>query len=389
MTRRRVVLDALLVGRNPTGVGRSILELTRALASRDRELDFVVAATEPEMFDHLQRVPHWSVVACPGARGGTFRKALHTQTALPRLCRRLGADLLHSLQFVAPLRLPCPSVVTVHDLGWQLFPATVERPRRAYYRLLIPASLRRAAAVVTNSEATAADVRRLHPVAAPRVVPTPFGTPSWVWRRDGAGTPPGSPANGRPRFLFVGTLEPRKNLEGLLAAYEYFLESARSSGRAASSCPALLLVGGRGWRDSRLRQRIAELRSRGHLEVRDYCGQESLWELYRTAHGLVFPSLHEGFGFPILEAMAAGLPVLTANRGAMAEVAGDAALLVDPEARRDLAAALAEMAWNDDLRAELRGRGFARARFWRWDRTADLTAGVYMDVLAGRKTGPK
>lgn len=382
MSRPRVLLDALLVGRRPTGVGRSILELTRALAARDRGLEFLVAATAPEMFDFLAGREGWTVVPCPGARGGTFRKAVFTQTALPRLCRRLEADLLHSLQFVAPLRLPCPSVVTVHDLAWQLFPATVEQPRRSYYRLLVPPTLRRAAAVVTNSEATAADVRRLHPAAASRVAATPFGTPSWVWRREGAGAVP-PPVPGRPRFLFVGTLEPRKNLEGLLAAYEVFLKAARSSGREESACPSLLLVGGRGWRDSRLRRRIEALRSTGALEVRDYCGPGELWDLYRSAHGLVFPSLHEGFGFPILEAMAAGLPVLTAARGAMAEVAGDAALLVDPDSPEDLSAALADLAWDEERRGRLVERGFARARIWHWERTADLTATVYERILAG------
>jgi len=389
MTRRRVILDALLVDRRPAGVARSALELVRALASTDRGLDFTVAATAPEMFSFLDGVPGWSVVDCPGARGGVLRKVLHTQTALPRLCRRLGADLLHSLQFVAPLRPPCSLVVTVHDLSWQLYPGTIEPLRRWFYGLVVPPVLRRAAAVVASSAATTSDVCRLHPAVADRVVSTPLGTPSWVWRQAGAGTLPAEPAAGRSRFLYVGTLEPRKNLEGLLAAYEYFLESAREAGKEESSCPSLVFVGGRGWRDSRLRRRISDLRSRGHLEVREYCGAEELWELYRTSHGLVFPSLHEGFGFPVLEAMAAGLPVLTSGRGATAEVAGDAALLVDPDARRDLAASLADLAWNDDLRADLRARGLARARLWRWERTADLTVAVYENVLAGRNPGQK
>jgi hypothetical protein len=112
-----VVLDALLVNRQPTGVGRAILELTTALAAEDRGLDFLVAATEPAMFDALARRPHWRVLACPAARGGTLRKAWFTQTGLPRLSREAGAVLLHSMNFVAPLRPGCRSVVTVCDLA--------------------------------------------------------------------------------------------------------------------------------------------------------------------------------------------------------------------------------------------------------------------------------
>ncbi|MCP4571974.1 MAG: glycosyltransferase family 4 protein [bacterium] len=387
MRAPRVLLDALLVNRRPTGVGRSILELTRALAERDRGLDFLVATTTPEMFAFLEGVPRWRVVTCPGARGGVLRKALYTQFALPGLCRRLGADILHSLQFVAPLRLSCPSVVTVHDLAWQLFPDTVEQPRRTYYRLLVPPTLRRAHTVVTNSAATATDVGTLHPAAADRIQVTPFGTPSWVWESPGAGEPPTAAVGERPRFLFVGTMEPRKNLEGLLTAYEVLLARTRAAGGREADCPALHFVGGAGWRDSLLRRRISDLRERGHLAVEDYCEPAVLWERYRSALALVFPSVHEGFGFPILEAMAAGLPVLTANRGAMAEVAGDAAQLVDPDDAEDLADGLAALAVDGDLRGRLRTQGFAQARIWQWERTADATVAVYRQVLDQAATG--
>ncbi len=382
MSRRpHIVLDALLVRARPTGVGRSILELADALAAVDRGFDFTVLASVPAMFAELAGRPGWRVEACPGAGGGTLAKAWYTQARLPAQVRALGGDLLHSLQFVAPLRLGCPSVVTVHDLAWQLFPGTVEQPRRGYYHLFVGPSLRRAAAVVTNSEATAADVARLHPGTAGKVTVTPFGLAAWATaaaRREDEQPAPGRP--GRPSFLFVGTLEPRKNLEGVLRAYELFLEGA---GRPVEACPQLLFVGARGWGDSRLRPAMQRLQAAGHLEVRDYCEPAQLWNLYRSAHGLLFPSLHEGFGFPILEAMAAGLPVLTADRGAMAEVAGDAALLVDPADPADMAAGMARLAWDGALRDRLQVAGQARVRQWTWERTAAITSAVYARVLAG------
>jgi glycosyltransferase involved in cell wall biosynthesis len=129
----------------------------------------------------------------------------------------------------------------------------------------------------------------------------------------------------------VGTLEPRKNLENLVQAYRAFLDLPEVRSRPAGEVPQLQLIGGKGWKDSGLRRLMAPLVEAGQLKVLDYCGIEGLWESYGAACGLLFPSLHEGFGFPILEAMAAGLPVMTAARGAMAEVAGDHALLVDPK----------------------------------------------------------
>jgi glycosyltransferase involved in cell wall biosynthesis len=382
-----VVLDGLLVRERPTGVGRSILELTAALAAEDRGYDFSVLATRPAMFTPVAGRAGWRIVDCPGAAGGTLRRAWFTQVRVPGLVRRLGGDLLHSLQFVAPLRLSAPSVVTVHDLAWQLFPGTVEQPRRTYYRLCVGPSLRRAAAIVTNSEATAADVRRLHPACAARVTVTPFGLPAWA--REAAAAAVGSAAPGcagRPRFLFVGTLEPRKNLEGVVRAYERFLAAA---GRPAEACPSLLFVGARGWRDSGLRATMQSLQAAGHLEVRDYCPPHELWDLYRSAHGLLLPSLHEGFGFPILEAMAAGIPVLTADRGAMSEVAGDAALLAPPDDIGALATAMAALAWDESLRAGLVQRGRARIRDWTWERTAAATCGVYARVLGGARGANK
>ena len=374
MNRPLVVLDALLLRPQPTGVGRSIIELTTALAAVDRGLDFAVLCTHPELLSQLADRPHWQLVNCPGARGGTLRKAAWTQIALPKLLRRLGADLLHCLQFVAPLRCPCPSVVTVHDLGYRRYPDTVEEPRRSYYRLLVPTSLRGAAAVVCNSAATAADVRATFPAVASRVTVTPFGVPSWTREFT---TPPAERAPDAP-FLFVGTLEPRKNLSGLLLAYRSFVTECDAENR---QCPQLVLVGGRGWKDSGLRDLLRPLVAADRVKVLDYCGPAQLWQQYGLARALLFPSLHEGFGFPILEAMVAGLPVMTSDRGAMAEVAGEAALLVDPLDQATLIAGMRRLTTDGEYCRELVVRGQRRWRLWSWEESARTTVETYRRIL--------
>lgn len=379
MKRPLVALDALLLRRQPTGVGRSIQDWTLALAATERPCDFAVLCTSPELLSHLEGRPGWSLVRCPGARGGTLRKAAWTQLAMPRLLRRLGADLLHCLQFVAPLRSGCPTVVTVHDLGYLRYPHTTEQPRRAYYQHLVPRSLQRAAAIFCNSQATADDVQAWFPATAPRLEVIPWGVPQWVQQRsvrdDRAADAP---------FLFVGTLEPRKNLERLLLAYTEFRRRRDDRGQ---SSPQLVLVGGRGWQDSALRRLLAPLAASGAVVVLDYCDQDDLWRQYSLARALLLPSLHEGFGFPILEAMAAGTPVMTSDRGAMAEVAGQAALLVDPFDQERLVAGLERLADDVDLRGELVVRGRANLERWRWEPSARAACDGFMRILAAGRGG--
>ena len=383
-----VILDALVLRERPTGVGRSVLELVQALAETDRGLDFVVLTTVPPMFDFLAGKDRWQVLECPEARGNLVRKALFTQFILPRICRRLGAGLLHSLQFIAPLRPGCPSVVTVYDLTWHDFPETIEQPRLGYYRLLVPRILSRADRILAISRATGTELARAYPSLANKITVTRFATPSWVWpaRERALAAAVQEAAGGlggrRPYFLFVSTLEPRKNLIGLLRAYEIFLDQALGNGREPHDIPDLHLVGSRGWMDSPIQESLDRLVSAGRLKLLGYrFGDDDLWDRYRLAKALLFPSLHEGFGFPILEAMAAGLPVMTSDRGAMAEVGGDCAILVDPANPLEMAATMATLAWDRATVEDLRVRGLKRARDWGWEETARQTAQVYHHVL--------
>jgi alpha-1,3-rhamnosyl/mannosyltransferase len=373
MNRRpRILLEALQVRRNPTGVGTAILDLCRALSDRDHGCDFIVLAAWPDLFDFQPGNPRWSVIPCEGARGGALRKAWFLQREVPRLASRLEGDLLHSLQFLAPHRIGIPLVSTVYDLAWLEHPDTIETARRLYYRLVVPGSLARSSAILAASQATGDDLRRHYPDLDPRIMVTPLGVPGWV---GGASRRQDEPPGGGS-YLFVGALEPRKNLVRILDAYARILER-----RGAAGTPDLVLVGPPGWRDGPIRERIARLAETGKVQTPGYCQPSGMSRLFRDALALVFPSLYEGFGLPILEAMALGVPVLTANRGATAEVAGDAALLVDPLDTGAVAAAMERLADDPALRNSLIRAGAERVKAFDWARTAEQAVAAYRKVL--------
>jgi glycosyltransferase involved in cell wall biosynthesis len=173
----------------------------------------------------------------------------------------------------------------------------------------------------------------------------------------------------------VGTLEPRKNLARVLEAYALLARERPAS-------PRLLVVGGQGWGGIDLPRLVQRLGVAGQVELAGYVSDERLRELYAGATMLVYPSLYEGFGFPVLEAMSAGCPVITSNTSSLPEIAGTAALLVDPTAPAEIAAALARLLDEPELTGRLRREGRRRARAFSWERCARETAAVYRATLA-------
>jgi glycosyltransferase involved in cell wall biosynthesis len=265
--------------------------------------------------------------------------------ALPRRARRDGVDVLHCPAHRGPLRSAVPLVVTVHDLGVLRHPETFNRWTRTYSRVVLPRLARAAARVIAVSEFTAAEAVELLGLEEERVRVIPHGV-------EAPFTPEG-PAAAGDYALAVGTLEPRKNLQRVAAA-------AHRAGLE------LRVAGAPGW---------------GGVEVESlgFVGDERLAELYRGATCLVYTSLYEGFGLPVLEAMACGTPVITSAGSAPAEVADGAAVLVDPLDVEAIAAGIEEA---DRRREELRAAGLARARAYTWEAAAQATVEVYREAAA-------
>jgi glycosyltransferase involved in cell wall biosynthesis len=271
--------------------------------------------------------------------------------ALPSRARRDRVDVLHCPSQRAPVRSRVPLVVTIHDLAVLRHPETFNRWTRAYSRAVLPGVVRAAERVIAVSEFTRRELTGLLgvPDAKVRVIPNAVGPPFG---------PEGKAAAG-DYVLAVGTLEPRKNLDRLVGAFE----------RAGLNGTRLLVTGARGWGDV---DPVGE-----SVEWLGFVPDEELARLYRGARCVAYVSAYEGFGLPVLEAMACGAPVVAASTGAGPEVGGEAAVLVDPLDGDAIAAGLVQAIDRAD---ELRERGLARAREFDWQRVADATVEVYREV---------
>lgn len=302
------------------------------------------------------------------------------QAGVERAAERVGASLLHVPVPLGPVRSRLPIVVTIQDIAGVRFPEKFRLWSRNFLRVVVPLVARRAAAVIAPSLATKADLVNLLGVPEERVtcIPngvgeefTPFGPDSDRVQhvRDRYRLP--------KRFLFtVGAVEPRKNLVRLLHALHRV--------RAQRDTSDLLLIhaGPPGWLARDVQDTMAALKLHDAVRFLGYVDSEDLPGLYAASTVVVYPSLFEGFGLPVAEALACGMPVLTSNTSSLPEVGGDAAMLVDPTSIDAIADGITRL-WTDDvLRAEMSRRGIVHAANYSWTRTARETAALYERILS-------
>jgi glycosyltransferase involved in cell wall biosynthesis len=374
----RVLVDATSVPADRGGVGRYVDGLLGALSRRD-DVDLVVVCqrTDSERYEH--QLPHAQVIAAPAAVTHRPARLAWEQTGLPLLAQQVNAKVLHSPFYTCPLRAACPVTVTVHDATFFTEPEHYDKSRRTFFRSAIKTSLRRAERVIVPSKATRdelirlldADPTRLD-VAYHGVDPANFHAPTEdekarVRARLGLGE--------SSYIAFLGAKEPRKNVPNLIRGW---VEAVRDRDRP----PALVVAGGQG-HDDEIDQAAALVPSHLRLLRPGYLRFADLPGFLGGALVAAYPSYGEGFGLPVLEAMACGAPVLTTPRLSLPEVGGEAVAYTGPEPE-DIAVELTLLLDDEARRAALTAAGLARAKEFSWDSSAEVHLASWARAVAGR-----
>jgi glycosyltransferase involved in cell wall biosynthesis len=372
----RIGFDGKVLSARAGGIGTSAMNLVRSCihvaATTHTQLEFVIFTGPRTQLDGLEG-SNWRVdTRFHGVESSVLRLLFY----IPQGLKAQRIDVFHGFDHLGvPLFAKVGRyVATIHDMIPLLWPQWVTRKHRLVVSTAYRRLGRQADVIITPSEATKADVVRHMRLNPERIEVIPWGC-----------EPRFQPMPDRDRFaalqqkyhlperyiLFVGTLEPRKNLTTLLRAFTMLRDERHGD-------EVKLVVAGRlGWLYTDVMITADTLALTNEVIFTGFVDDEDLPHLYRGAQLFVFPSLYEGFGLPILEAMASGVPVVTSNTASMPEVAGDAAILVNPHKPQALAEAMARVLAEAHLRQELTQKGLARARCFTWERTAQRTLEVY------------
>lgn len=375
MTRPQIALDCRYLGTRPSGIGEAVAALVRHVPDLAPDCDFLFLR-HPDRAVPLSNASNVREVVVRAAANGPV-----TLAHLPLAVDLTSIDLFHAPANILPGGLTMPAITTVHDVMWLTNPKWCNpgpwgRIERAYYRHGITRALRESALIATVSEASRTAIRAILPETARRVHVTLSGVAADfvpVPRDDMVLTRPGVPA-GRRYCLVVGQGAPYKNHEGALRAF--------AAAFGAHSALDLVLVRRRSNTGQQLEKLARKLGVAERVRFVEQVERKALVQLYSAAEMLLHPSLTEGFGNPIAEAMACGCPVITSDCSAMPEVAGGAALLVDPRDTAQMAAALRRVAEDRALAADLRERGLRRAAALDWRAFAAANLALYRRVLA-------
>jgi len=367
------LIDAHLIGAQETGnetYTAGLLGQADVFAAAGWRVFALMPAPRPDLIAPAQ------TVADPRCADDLYRFF----RAIPRALAGLRAGLLH-VNYHAPFWIKTPYVVMIHDVSYRARPRFTSPRNFALQNILGWLTALRASAVTTPSHFSRREVARLYPWLRDRIVVTPNAVKSAFYPRPPAEVEQVKRALdiSAPYLLFVGTPQPRKNVARVIEA---FLAATREGEHvqlviAGKSTPTL----------ERLRRAHQAAFASGRVVATGYVSDDDLACLYSGCIALVFPSLYEGFGIPVLEAMACGAPVITSNTTALPEAAGEAALLVDPEDTAAIAAAMRRMLDEPELRAALRARGFAHVKRFTWARTARATAEAYQAAMAWHPKG--
>ena len=375
----RVLISAMQVG-NLSGTGTYTRKIVEYMMAAGSGTEFVLVWPKETAGPHLMSPSHMNILYAP--TGVPAVRAVQEQRLIRRAARHVDPDIIHYPASIGPWIPGMPAgsmlercVVTVHDLAYLKFPERFSAARRLYYRTSMVRGARRAAHVIADSESTRRDLVELGGIPAERITVVHLGVENTFAPvdddavlarvREKYSLPPRF-------FLFVGTIEPRKNVACIVEAYTQLADGLDDID--------LVIAGRRGWKFGPLYAQIERAELTDRILMPGRIDDKDLAAVYSCAEAFVWPTIYEGFGLPLLEAMACGTPVISSDIGVVREVVGDAALLIDPQSPQQLADAMQRVVSSGDFRDDLVRRGIARARLFPWEQTATRTLEVYRRV---------
>jgi glycosyltransferase involved in cell wall biosynthesis len=369
----RFSVDAHAIGRHLTGNEVYVRNLLDGFAALDETSEFIAYLSVDDAAAWVPARFQWR----PVAANPYLRLGIDLSSKL----REDRPDLVH-VQYTAPLGCPVPVVVSVHDVSFLEHPEFFTTPHAYQLRYTVRRTIRSAARVLTPSEFSRRSIMKAYGLDERNIVVVPNAV-SAEFRPRGREQ---ASANIEERFgipspfiLTVGDLQPRKNQEGLIRAFADLI-------RYYPNLPhRLVLVGQESWHGSRVRKAAARSGLGERIHFTDFVSDEDLLRFYTACEVFVFPSLYEGFGLPILEAMACGRAVACSNTSAMPEVADAAAILFDPNSTEEMTRALRDLVLDQELRARVERLGLQRAAAFSWRKTARKTLETYYEVAGGRQ----
>lgn len=373
----RIGINALPMAGHRSGIGNYTYNLINSLGLVDNQNQYRVYVSNQTVwktgFTNLETVRVKLLSSGSGAR------ILWEQLCWPAASLRSDLDLMHYPDYALPVLSSIPAVITVHDVSFHICPETFSRRKLFTKRLLSGPSLHKAHRIITDSENTKNDLLEYFRVPQEKVEVIPIGVDHRLFQplsQEQAGEYCRKRLNLDIGYLlYLGTLEPRKNIVSLIRAFKLLKERYRLPQK-------LVIAGSKGWLFREIFRLTESLGLAGEIVFAGYVPEEDLPKLYSGAGVFVYPSIYEGFGLPPLEAMACGIPVVSSNVSSLPEVVGKAGLLVEPLDIEAIAEAIYQVLNSPGLAAELVLRGIERARQFTWEKTAGKTLAVYEQVYA-------
>lgn len=373
----KIGVNALQVRAAKSGVGQYIHALLEAMVEQAPEDRFTIYCTRENVANYTLPAANLESVVWGLPQGARTARLIYEYAFLPGEIRRRGINVFHGTSNFLPPRKVCPYVVTIHDLSYFVHPERCPPVRRRYWYAMTARTVAIADAIITDSENSRSDIERFFPGTGPRITVIPLAAHPRFRLADysrqhstvGAGE---LALDGHPYLLYVGTLEPGKNVQRIIEAFD----------AVAGQFPdhLLALVGDRGWLFEGIFQAAECSPFRDRIRFLGHRPDDEVVDLFRFCDAFVYPSLYEGFGLPPLEAMACGAPVITSNSSSVPEVVGDAAVMVDPTSVKEIASAMRRVLSDSALRKDLSIRGLERATLFSWQKAARETLAVYRSL---------